>query len=617
MGKSGESGKERVTRMATMEVVAETGGAEVGMALEDVQDGQARDHDQDQSATVRRVGYAPIVRVDAERREIELCATSEAVDAHGTIFDYAASRDAFTRWIGNVREMHDRKAVGSRVAVRCEDEARRVYVRVRISRGAQDTWEKVVDGTLRGASIGARDVVWQRQKRRVAGQDRLLDVAVRYELAELSLVDNPSNPDALGVMIVRGSEPDVALLDALDFTLDPAPARSGETEDEASYADGVVGDVGDGGPPPDAPTADAPRRVAPRGRRSHRAPVAPVTLPVMVSTESQGDTPAQDQPSLWSLVQTAQETGAVEEGIAQRALAQGWVAIAHDKDHALDGAVAGVDEAAETGDGADDGGAQVDAGSDVGAARSATDERGAVSRAQGPFSANMAGYPDMGTPQEAEARPTATLGMTSEGNARERLHSATKGLLIACRCPLCEAALAALDAEPDDEGAGDTDDMGDMGDRSDTGSEGAVGRAVTRRATARNAAVTRALAEGLHVSARRLELLDAAVSGVKAILQAGVNQMSLSLAELRLRVELLEAQPLPGGPAARAAGNPQQAIRNVGGQEQALQALQSLAGRLRDPQAQVAVAAELIRLQQEGVGGSHVAGSQSEGRAMW
>ncbi len=162
------------------------------------------------------IGFAPIVRVDAPRREIELCATSEAVDSHGTIFDYDASKDAFTRWIGNVREMHGRQAVGSRVAVRCDDETRRIYVRIRVSRGAQDTWEKVLDGTLRGASIGASEVVWRRQRRRMAGEQRWLDVATRYDLVELSLVDNPSNPDALGVSFVRDATPDAALLDVLD-----------------------------------------------------------------------------------------------------------------------------------------------------------------------------------------------------------------------------------------------------------------------------------------------------------------------------------------------------------------------------------------------------------------
>ena len=179
-----------------------------------------------------RIGFAPIVRVDAPRREIELCATSETVDSHGTIFDYDASKDAFTRWIGNVREMHGRQAVGSRVAVRCDDETRRIYVRIRISHGAQDTWEKVLDGTLRGASIGASGVVWQRQRRRVAGEQRSLNVATRYDLVELSLVDNPSNPDALGVTFVRDATPDLALLDVLD---EPAmePATEADERDES------------------------------------------------------------------------------------------------------------------------------------------------------------------------------------------------------------------------------------------------------------------------------------------------------------------------------------------------------------------------------------------------
>ena len=188
------------------------------VGVEDGDDGEQRG-DMSEASTVTgtaRIGFAPIVRVDAPRREIELCATSETVDSHGTIFDYDASKDAFTRWIGNVREMHGRQAVGSRVAVRCDDETRRIHVRIRISRGARDTWEKVLDGTLRGASIGASGVVWQRQRRRVAGEQRSLNVATRYDLVELSLVDNPSNPDALGVTFVRDATPDAALLDPLD-----------------------------------------------------------------------------------------------------------------------------------------------------------------------------------------------------------------------------------------------------------------------------------------------------------------------------------------------------------------------------------------------------------------
>jgi len=88
---------------------------------------------------VTRVGFASVSRVEAARREVELCATSEALDQHGTVFDYAASKDAFTRWMGNVREMHERVAVGRRMAVRFEDETRRIFVTIRISRGAEAT----------------------------------------------------------------------------------------------------------------------------------------------------------------------------------------------------------------------------------------------------------------------------------------------------------------------------------------------------------------------------------------------------------------------------------------------------------------------------------------------
>jgi hypothetical protein len=125
------------------------------------------------------VGFASISRVEAARREVGLCATSEALDSFGTIFDYAASKDTFTRWMGNVREMHERVAVGRRMAVRFEDVARRIFVTIRISRGAEATWDKVLDGTLRGARIGATNVRWERQRRMIADQEREVDVATR------------------------------------------------------------------------------------------------------------------------------------------------------------------------------------------------------------------------------------------------------------------------------------------------------------------------------------------------------------------------------------------------------------------------------------------------------
>lgn len=192
---------------------------------------------------IRAVLPCEIRIVDEEKRGIEVCATSEAVDSYGTIFGYDASKDAFDRWAGNVREMHERKAVGRKVAVRYDDAARRVYARLRISKGAEDTWEKVKDGTLAGASIGASGVEWQNQ--RIAGAD--VPVATRYDLVELSLVDLPSNPDALGVTFVRDGVPDIALLDDLEST-----DAAGIAED--MRADAPAGDESDA---PAAATAAA------------------------------------------------------------------------------------------------------------------------------------------------------------------------------------------------------------------------------------------------------------------------------------------------------------------------------------------------------------------------
>jgi phage head maturation protease len=469
-------GETRLTRGARRSAPAAQ--APDGMAAER-QEGRAAPGE---SEAVARVGYAPIVRVDDERREIEMCATSDAVDSHGTVFDYAASKDAFTRWVGNVREMHERRAVGRRVQVRCDDGARKIFVRVRISRGAQDTWEKIRDGTLRGASIGASNVVWERQVRRVAGGERVLNVATRYDLVELSLVDNPSNPDTLGITLVRDAAPDVALLDEL---------------------------------------AEPPRASLVLAATAPESPVEPVE-PVEPDAAC-GCVP---------LVQPAMI-------LPQRPL-----------------------EARET----------------AGPAEERVEQR-----LRGPFSTNDAGVPDVGVPARAEERPTSALTAPAEGNARERFHAAARGILHGCGCPLCEGALAAL------------------------GEAGTERHAALRAAGAvealREGAVARALASGLSASVARLDRMDDSVRGMQAILRAAVSQMAGTVGDLRLRLDALEQQPLPGGPAARPVEKRHALAPEVAGQPgpvEQYRALESLAGRLTDPQAQIAVAAEMIRLQRAG-----------------
>lgn len=174
--------------------------------------------------TAQRIGFAPITRIDTAKREIEVTATSEALDAYGTIFAYEASHAAFERWLGNVREMHNTVAVGKRVDVAYDPDRRQVRVRLRISTGAPSTWDKILDGTLCGASIGAANVCWQDVPREqlpdtVRMQDDLpatIRMATSYDLVELSLVDSPANPDCVGIMLVRAALPDVTVLAPLD-----------------------------------------------------------------------------------------------------------------------------------------------------------------------------------------------------------------------------------------------------------------------------------------------------------------------------------------------------------------------------------------------------------------
>lgn len=142
----------------------------------------------------------PFVKVDKQRRMVSGFATLDNVDKHGDIVDTMASMNAFARFRGNIREMHQPIAVGKVVSFRQEDFYDKkteksysgVFVDVYVSKGAQDTWEKVLDGTLSGFSIGGSinkaDTVNAHDD--YEGPVRIIK---DYDLVELSLVDNPAN----------------------------------------------------------------------------------------------------------------------------------------------------------------------------------------------------------------------------------------------------------------------------------------------------------------------------------------------------------------------------------------------------------------------------------------
>lgn len=141
----------------------------------------------------------PIAKYDAETRQVSGFATLDNFDSHGDVVLSEASQKAFSRFRGNIREMHQPIAVGKLVDFREEDFFdpatekfyRGIYATAYVSKGAQDTWEKVLDGTLTGFSIGGNildsDTEWNKD----AGQS--VRFIKDYELIELSLVDNPAN----------------------------------------------------------------------------------------------------------------------------------------------------------------------------------------------------------------------------------------------------------------------------------------------------------------------------------------------------------------------------------------------------------------------------------------
>jgi|694.fasta_scaffold00152_82 hypothetical protein len=141
----------------------------------------------------------PIGKVDKERRVVSGFATLDNVDRQGDVVDTSASLTAFKNFRGNLREMHQPSAVGKVVSFKEDryfDPSTKkfysgVYVSAYVSKGAQDAWEKVLDGTYSGFSIGGN--IKKYDDKVDSGSDTPIRIIKEYELHELSLVDNPAN----------------------------------------------------------------------------------------------------------------------------------------------------------------------------------------------------------------------------------------------------------------------------------------------------------------------------------------------------------------------------------------------------------------------------------------
>lgn len=162
----------------------------------------------------------PIDFIKKEERIVSGIATADNIDKAGDIVEFEASLSAFKNWGGNIREMHAPIAVGKAISyepieITSEDgeKYKAIKVSAYISKGAQDTWEKILDGTLKAFSIGGK-VIEKIESTEKMHRGKPVNIIKSYVLGELSLVDNPAN--ALAVV-------DVIKMDIdgnLDYVLD-------------------------------------------------------------------------------------------------------------------------------------------------------------------------------------------------------------------------------------------------------------------------------------------------------------------------------------------------------------------------------------------------------------
>jgi len=167
----------------------------------------------------------PFTKVNREKRTVSGFATLDNLDQTGDVVTQEASMKAFESFRGNLREMHQPLAVGKVASFRPEtfyDPATKefyngVYVDAYISKGAQDTWEKVLDGTLTGFSIGGKIIESDNEVNKSTGAS--VRFIKDYALVELSIVDSPANElcnilsieKVNGQMIFKGIAADVKM----------------------------------------------------------------------------------------------------------------------------------------------------------------------------------------------------------------------------------------------------------------------------------------------------------------------------------------------------------------------------------------------------------------------
>ena len=176
----------------------------------------------------------PIDMIKKEERIVTGIATADNIDKSGDVVEFNASLEAFKNWGGNIREMHHPIAVGKAISyepVEIESEDGEKYKAIKvsayISKGAQDTWEKILDGTLQAFSIGGK-IMEKAESTEKMFRGRPVNIIKKYTLGELSLVDNPANALATVDIIKMDTDGNLDyildVIEGIDFNIEKAKA---------------------------------------------------------------------------------------------------------------------------------------------------------------------------------------------------------------------------------------------------------------------------------------------------------------------------------------------------------------------------------------------------------
>jgi len=145
--------------------------------------------------------YAPISKIDEEKRMVYGYATTPTQDSQSEVVDLDASFEAVDEWKewANIKEMH-RSDTAAGIAPIIEK-----HVGVGVYIGAEivddQAWRKCQKKVYKGFSIGGS--VIERKGNRIT----------KYRLNEVSLVDRPANPDSI-FMVAKRDDTHASVMEA-------------------------------------------------------------------------------------------------------------------------------------------------------------------------------------------------------------------------------------------------------------------------------------------------------------------------------------------------------------------------------------------------------------------